>query len=151
MLTRYSCPFLLITLMGGCFQQDNAKTSQILPQDYKSSYVLARSCRYSTSHTRFIKVLTNNRETNEAYLAGNCLLALNSLVLAEEYDKADCASVTGYTLMYKESGYDPDHNDWRWQKMDDQRSLLEDGHVQSCIDCHQQCSQAATPEYTCSR
>ncbi len=143
--------FILAALTGGCFQQDNSKTSQILPPDYSSSFVLARNCRYSTSHSRFLRVLTDGKETNDAYLAGNCLLPVNSLVLAEEYENASCSSLIGYTLMNKVSGYDSSHNDWRWQKLDDMRNLLEDGRVQTCIDCHQKCSQTATPEYTCSR
>lgn len=151
MLTRCSCLCLLVMLMGGCFQQDNAKTSQLLPSDYKSSYVSARNCRYSTTHGHYIKVLTNSTETNDAYLAGNCALPVGSLVLAEEYDNTACTSLTGYTLMKKVSGYDPEHGDWRWQKLDDTRNLLEDGHVQTCIDCHQRCSEAGAPEYTCSR
>jgi len=151
MFTRCSCLFLLVSLLGGCFQQDDDKTSQILPSDYKSSYVLARNCRYSTSHARFIKVLTNNVETNDSYMAGNCLLPVNSLVLAEEYDSSACTTLTGYTLMYKNAGYDTSHNDWRWQKLDETRNVLEDGRVQACIDCHLKCSQPTNPEYTCSR
>jgi hypothetical protein len=143
--------FLLAALTGGCFQQDNAKTSQLLPPDYSSSFVLARNCRYSTSHARFLKVLTDSKETNDAYLAGNCLLPVNSMVLAEEFENANCTSLIGYTLMKKVPGYDPSHNDWYWQELDDMRNLLEDGHAQPCIDCHQKCSQLATPEYTCAR
>jgi hypothetical protein len=151
MLTRCLCLFLLVSSLGGCFQQDSAKTSQILPPDYKSTYLLARNCRYSTTHGHFIKVLTNSVETNDAYMAGNCILPRDSLILAEEYDTATCALLTGMTLMYKNASYDPSHNDWRWQKLDDTRNILEDGRVQTCIDCHQKCSQPSTPEYTCAR
>jgi hypothetical protein len=153
MFTRCSCLFFLVSLMAGCFQQDSDKTSQMLPPDYSSNYVLARNCRYSIGHKRYLKVLSNSKETNDAYLAGNCLLPVNSLVLAEEYDKADCSSLVGYTLMRKDPGYDPSHNDWNWQELDDMRNVLKMGHnqTQTCVDCHQKCSTVATPEYTCSR
>jgi hypothetical protein len=150
MVTRCSCLFLLVTLMGGCFQQDDVKTSQILPADYTSSFILARNCRYSTAHARFLKILTSSKEANDAYLAGNRLLPLNSLVLTEEYENSSCSALVGYTLMRKESGYDPDHNDWRWQELDDMRNVLKDGREQSCIDCHLKCITPTTPEYTCS-
>lgn len=150
MFTRL-CLFFLVSSTAGCFQQDESKTSKLLPSDYASTYALAQSCRLSTGHEHFIKVLTDSKETNQAYLAGDRLLPDNSLVMTEEYDDANCSVLVGYTLMRKDPGYDPSHNDWRWQELDDKRDVLKDGREQTCIDCHQKCVKAANPEYTCLR
>ena len=145
-------PLLLLSLLldgSGCFQQDSAKTSQILPLGYESSYVQARGCRLIRGHTsNYIIVRANSSEVQQAYVAGNGPLPQGSVILAEEYDRADCLGIAGFTLMYKDvQGYNPDAADWHWQRLDSLRDVLEDGRVETCISCHAQCS---LNDYTCS-
>jgi len=148
MATRCSLWFLPLLLLGGCFQQDNNKVSQILPLD-RSSYVQVRSCRLNVQHgSKYIHVFANNSEAQQAYLAANCPLPQGSVIVAEESDKPDCSKITGYTLMFKDvPGYDPTADDWHWQQLDDQRGVLQDGRVQTCIECHSQCN---LNDFTCS-
>jgi hypothetical protein len=47
-------------------------------------------------------------------------------------------------------GYDSNAADWHWQELDDQRTILKDGCVQSCVDCHAQCAVTRQTDYTCS-
>jgi hypothetical protein len=145
-------PFLFLSalLLGGCFQQDNNRTSQILPRDYQNIFQPpVRTCRLVVGHdSKYIVVRVNSPEAQQAYLAANCLLPQGSVVVAEEYDKSNCTGLTGYTLMFKDvPGYDPNAADWHWQRLDDQRVVLDDGRLQACISCHQTCS---LNDYTCS-
>jgi hypothetical protein len=65
-----------------------------------------------------------------------------------ETDQPNCNGITGYTLMFKDvPGYNASAGDWHWQKLDDQRDVLQDGRVQECITCHASCSQY---DYTCA-
>ncbi len=144
-------PLLLLSLLlaGSCFQQDSNRTSQILPGDYQASYLQVRGCRLVIGHnSNYLDVRVNNAEAQQAYLAANGPLPQGSVVVAEESDAADCTGLTGYTLMFKDvPGYNAAAGDWRWQRLDDQRNVLEDGRVQSCISCHTQCN---LNDYTCS-
>jgi predicted small lipoprotein YifL len=40
------------------------------------------------------------------------------------------------TVMYKKSGYNPDHNDWYWLKVLTDGTVEKEGMVQGCQDCH---------------
>jgi len=145
-------PLLLLSLLvaGGCFQQDNNRTSKILPIDFDTSYQPpVRTCRLVVGHdSKYIVVRVNSPEAQQAYLAANAALPQGSVVLAQEYAKQDCTALTGYTLMFKDvPGYNVAAADWHWQRLDDQRDVLEDGRLQTCISCHQSCS---LNDYTCS-
>ena len=148
--TRRLLLLLSALLLGSCFQQDSNRSSQILPLDYQTSYQPpVRTCRLVVGHnSRSIVVRVNTPEAQQAYLAANSPLPQGSVVLAEEYNKADCTNLAGYTLMFKDvPGYDPTAADWHWQRLDDQRVVLEDGRIESCISCHTQCN---LNDYTCS-
>ena len=148
--TRRSFLLLSSLLLGGCFQQDTTRTSQILPLGYQATYSPVRSCRLIHGHTSsYIAVRANSTDVATLYNAANGPLPQGSVIVAEEYDKADCTGgLTGYTLMFKDvPGYDPAAADWHWQRLDDQRVVLEDGRVQGCISCHAQCNRN---DYTCS-
>jgi hypothetical protein len=149
MATQRPLLLLFSLLLGGCFQQDKSGTSQILPFDYQATYRLARSCRPIYGHTsNNIIVRANSDEVVQQYNAANGPLPEGSVILAEEYSKADCTGLTGYTLMFKDKpGYNPAAADWHWQRLDDLHVVLEDGRVQGCIDCHTLCQRN---DYTCS-
>jgi hypothetical protein len=141
--------FLLSSLLfGSCFQQSGNNTSQILPPDYQTSAQVARTCRLNVGHASKYMVVYTNAVADAAYLAGTSPLPQASTVVAVESDKTDCSTLTGYTLMRKEApGYNPAAGDWHWQRLDDQRDVLEDGRLQTCISCHTTCS---LNDYTCS-
>ena len=40
------------------------------------------------------------------------------------------------TVMYKKSGYNPDHNDWYWLKELADGTVAKEGQVMGCQDCH---------------
>jgi hypothetical protein len=124
------------------------QTSQILPSDYQTRYVPVRSCRLANGHgSNFITVLASPTAASD-YLLGNSPLPQGSVIVAAESDRADCSTLVGYTLMFKDvPGYNPAAGDWHWQRLDDQRLVLEDGRVQGCISCHAQCNRN---DYTCS-
>ena len=143
-------PFLLLSLLlvGSCFQQDKAGTSQILLSDYQTTYVPVRSCRLAIGHGSSSIVVLASSAAESDYLLGTGPLPQGSVIVAVESDKADCSDLTGYTLMFKDvPGYDPTAGDWHWQQLDDQRDVLQDGRLQTCISCHTQCNRN---DYTCS-
>jgi hypothetical protein len=146
--TRWPLLLLFFLLVGGCFQQDKNRTSQLLPLDYQQSYSLVRGCRLIRGHDANSIVVLANAEARADYVAGNSPLPQGSVIVAVESDKTDCSSVTGFTLMFKDvKGYDPTAADWHWQRLDDLRNVLDDGRVQACIGCHAQCQRV---DYTCS-
>jgi hypothetical protein len=139
-------PFLL--LVGGCFKQDKNQTSQILPLAYPTGYSPVRFCRPIQGHTSNYIIVRATSDVGALYNAATGPLPQGSLLVAEEYDKADCTSLTGYTLMFKDAFTDPPTAEaWHWQRLDDQRIIAEDGRVQSCMTCHTLCNRN---DYTCS-
>lgn len=59
-----------------------------------------------------------------------------SIIVKENYlpDK----TLVAYTVMYKEAGYDPEHNDWFWVRYLPNGTITAEGKVKGCIDCHSQ-------------
>jgi hypothetical protein len=148
MATWHPTLFLPLLLVGGCFQQDKAGTSQILTSDPQTSYYQVRSCRLSSGHGSNYMVVLANALAESDYLSGGGPLPQGSVIVAVESDQADCSDLTGYTLMSKDvPGYNPTAGDWHWQRLDDQRDVLQDGRVQGCISCHTQCNRN---DFTCS-
>jgi hypothetical protein len=148
MATRRPLVLLSLLLLGGCFQQSGTSTSQLLPPEYQKTYQLARFCRRSVAHNSNYMVVYANTLAESDYLGGNYPLAQGSTIVTAETDQPDCTGLTGYTLMFKETqGYNSAAGDWRWQKLDAQRDVLQDGRVQDCITCHATCGPY---DYTCA-
>ena len=58
-----------------------------------------------------------------------------SIIVKENYTAAGDLAAT--TVMYKKSGYNPDHNDWYWLKVLAADGTVEkEGQVMGCQDCH---------------
>ena len=57
-----------------------------------------------------------------------------SIIIKENYmpDK----TLAALTVMYKEKGYDPAHNDWFWAKYSPTGEVQDEGKVGMCNDCH---------------
>lgn len=59
-----------------------------------------------------------------------------SIVVKENYDGNK--KLDALTVMYKEKGYDTEHNDWFWAKYGTDGSVQAEGKVEMCNDCHGQ-------------
>ena len=148
MATQRLLLLLFLLLVGACFKQDKNQTSQILPLAYPTGYSPVRNCRPIQGHTSSYIIVRATSDVGAPYNAATGPLPQGSLLVAEEYDKADCTSLTGYTLMFKDAFTDPPTAEaWHWQRLDDQRNVFEDGRVQGCISCHTSCNRN---DYTCS-
>ena len=148
MATQRLLLLLFLLLVGACFKQDKNQTSQILPLSYPTDYLPVRNCRPIQGHTSSYIIVRATSDVGALYNAATGPLPQGSLLVAEEYDKADCTSLTGYTLMFKDAFTDPPTAEaWHWQRLDDQRIIAEDGRVQSCMTCHTLCNRN---DYTCS-
>jgi len=73
---------LFFLLVGGCFQQDKNRTSQLLPLDYQQSYSLVRGCRLIRGHDANSIVVLANAEARADYVAGNSPLPQGSVIVA---------------------------------------------------------------------
>ncbi len=142
--------FVLVLLVGGCFEQDSPARSAVVPVDYQASFGKVRSCRPNPKHDRPYLLVRANSVAKEPYLAGAYPLPEGSVLVAEEYQDPECSSLAGLSVMYKEkAGYDPAAGDWRWQRIDAYRNLLEDGRLPTCSSCH--ASTCSVRDLTCSQ
>ena len=57
-----------------------------------------------------------------------------SIIVKENMDTG--REVTGYTVMAKVDGFDPDNGDWFWARYDTGGDVQAAGAVNSCIVCH---------------
>jgi hypothetical protein len=135
---------LCATLLS-CGPDEPAAPTSLVPSGYATTFVEVRGCRMTSEHTAttpglvvsHIRVLTNP-EAAAPYRANAARLPVGSLVVKEEYADPSCSRLRAWTVMRKEpAGYDPPHNDWRWQRVRAvDQAVLVDGRVSSCISCH---------------
>ena len=57
-----------------------------------------------------------------------------SIIVKENMDTGRQA--TGYTVMAKVAGFDPENGDWFWARYDLDGTVRAAGSVSSCIECH---------------
>ena len=57
-----------------------------------------------------------------------------AIIVKENYNPAGELGAT--TVMYKRSGYNPEHNDWFWVKELADGIFEKEGKVMGCQDCH---------------
>lgn len=57
-----------------------------------------------------------------------------AIVLKENYTPESDLAAT--TVMYKRTGYNPDHNDWYWLKVLADGTVEKEGMVMGCQGCH---------------
>jgi hypothetical protein len=98
-----------------------------------------RPCGFTHEHDlRYIRVVVDEAarvpyqvlDAREPYAVGATLVKL-------EYDDENCTELIGYTAMRKEEpGYSELGHDWRWQRVDRDRTVTEDGELPVCITCH---------------
>src|SRR5574341_1318656 len=58
----------------------------------------------------------------------------DSVIVKENYDANK--TLAALTVMFKEDGYDPEHNDWFYAKYAPNGTIQAEGKVKGCIDCH---------------
>lgn len=66
-----------------------------------------------------------------------------SILVKEQYADEAGATLNGHTVMWKISGYDPEHGDWFWAAFGPSGETTKQGKDEYCWGCHQQSASAA--------
>lgn len=87
-------------------------------------------------HGAFLKLYMNRKAiTNLGEMP-------NGSILVKENYAEDGETLAAITVMYRSTGFDPEHGDWYWAKYNPDGSVARSGEmrlagkVQSCIECH---------------
>ncbi|GIW41420.1 MAG: hypothetical protein KatS3mg076_1997 [Candidatus Binatia bacterium] len=124
----------------------------VFPEDYRSTFVEVRDCRFSIEHGGVsVRVLANPIAV-QAYLNETSPLPVGSVVVKEEFAGPDCTdeNLVGWRAMRKEApGFDPEDNDWHWQWLDAERRIRTEDKT-PCVACHraQDCLER---DYMCTK
>jgi hypothetical protein len=157
LLLVLTLPVLAVTAAGcpggGQMVADAALGPSLLPEaaDYAARFVEVRDCRQSVEHLGYIRI-TVARGQEAAYERGPYPLPEGTLIVKEEFPLSDrgCTARTGWTVMRKQPpGYDADHGDWQWQRLDAGGQVIEDGRVPRCASCHARASCKAR-DFACA-
>ncbi len=62
------------------------------------------------------------------------VLPNGAIVVKENYTPG--SELAAITVMYKRTGYNPDHNDWFWLKVLADGTVEKEGMVMGCQECH---------------
>ena len=57
-----------------------------------------------------------------------------AIIVKENFTPEGVLAAT--TVMYKQSGYNPEHNDWFWLKVLADGTIERQGKVEGCQNCH---------------
>jgi hypothetical protein len=131
----------LCGLFASCGSEPGDGPDELFPSDVEAQYAEMRTCRHSHEHElRFIRVFASaTAEVPYATLSAEAPYPPGSTLVKIEYDDPECEEVLGYTVMRKlTEGENPQGGDWRWQRLDPERVMLEDGAPPRCINCHAQ-------------
>jgi hypothetical protein len=142
-------------LLGACFQDNTPQVSAYLPLNYQNQdpplFQTVRNCRLVAAHNNNYQVVLANAVASVPYTDAVYPLPPGSVVVAEEHggdSSCGSGSVTGFYLMAKQQpGYDSAVDDWRWQELDANQRLIQDGHLQTCSSCH---AQPTCNDFLCS-
>ena len=74
------------------------------------------------------------RMNDAAFNAVGGTMPDGAIIVKENYSPAGDLGAT--TVMYKKSGYNPDHSDWFWVKELADGTIEKEGKVMGCQDCH---------------
>ena len=109
----------------------------VFEQSFWDVFVETRDCRGSHEHElRFIRVFVEPSAL-DVYQSYEGAFPVGSRIVKPEYDDEGCTVLLGYTAMEKlPSGASPEGHDWRWQKLDANAAVVEDGAPLRCVSCH---------------
>jgi hypothetical protein len=156
-LITIPCILLCLSLATGCQKQDKSQPTQsadqkaaALPeadgstlielitvtQDYRQWPMFpGKEALYKGQHPHGAYLTT--------YVSPAVLAALQSksgqlpdgsIIVKENYSpEKELAAVT---LMYRRTGYNPEGGDWYWLKYAPDKTILAEGRVDGCINCH---------------
>ncbi|MSP15460.1 MAG: hypothetical protein EXR73_02405 [Myxococcales bacterium] len=114
----------------------------LVPTDWASTLVEVRDCRRSGDHDlQHVRVLAD-AIARPAYEARDRAFPALALLVKAEYADDACTDLVGFTAMHREPGFAPATGDWRWQKLDAHREVIEDGDLPRCASCHTLCGRA---------
>jgi hypothetical protein len=147
---------LAVLAFAGCAQVDSPNPEIVLPDDYRTTFVEARSCRSTLEHASEVGagaesavVIKVRPEMADLFEAGGPFPE-GALIIKEQYRDLQCtvANLVSYTAMKKQkAGYDPAGGDWSWYRMDERSHVLLSGKIATCITCHAVCGK--TRDRTC--
>jgi hypothetical protein len=149
---RVTCAAIL-AMAASCSDDMSMMSDPAFPTDYASTYTEVRDCRQSGDHDlNMVRVLADPTAL-AAYSDRTEPFPEGALVLKEEYEfgDADCAGpIKQWTVMEKLAvGSDPDNLDWFWQRVDGDRTVLEE-QTPRCAACHQACVPPDGYDGTCT-
>ena len=146
---------VVMVVVSGCPGDDDPgiDAEPVFPADYAASYVEVRNCRGSGDHDlNNIRILAD-AAARAPYEDRATPFPEGAVVLKEEYDFGDptCEGpLKQWTVMQKlESGSSPDTLDWAWQRVDEDRIVVEEDPPR-CIGCHTSCVAPDGYDGTCA-
>jgi len=93
----------------------------------------------SEVHGKFVRIFVNDKA-----MADIDSFPDGSIIVKENFMADDENTLGAVTVMYRDTGYDPDHHDWFWVKYMADGSLDKApnnmsmaGRIPGCIQCHQ--------------
>ena len=104
--------------------------------NYKSWQLFPGTAPFQQGGSPHGALLTSyvNETARRALTSGTGPLPAGSIIVKENYmpDRALAAT----TVMYKKSGYNPEHSDWYWLKLAPNGNVDAQGRVDGCQNCH---------------
>lgn len=77
-----------------------------------------------------------NEEVESALTNYTGSLPVGSVIVKENLGESDTDKANSWTIMWKVTGFDPDHNDWFWANITPEGVVNAEGKVDGCIACH---------------
>lgn len=84
-------------------------------------------------HGEYIRVLANPIAM-AAFREGKSVMPEGAIIMKENYNNGK--QLVALTPMYKVKGYNPEGGDWFWVKYAPDGTVLGEGKMKGCIDCH---------------
>ena len=111
----------------------------VFPADFERLYSERRDCRESHEHElHFIRVLVSPSALEPyAALSPDVPYPVGATLVKVEYDDEGCVDPVLFTAYRKlEQGANAFANDWLWQRVAPDRTVIEEGAPWRCINCH---------------
>lgn len=126
---------------AGDGEPPSPKDEAIFPADFATRFELVRDCRLSPAeHDGFYIRVFASPDAAEAYTSGSYPFEPGTLLVKGEYDDAQCRRLRRVSAMLRlEDGEAPSLGNWRWQRTDPDRRVLDDTDARSCAGCHAAC------------